>query len=236
MAAEDDNKKKDAGQAEAAANGPPAAEDDDSPEAHLHDVELKASLGLIQGCTVIIGSIIGSGIFISPGGVLMGTGSINLALLVWLFSGIYSMIGAYCYAELGCMIRKAGGDYIYIYDALGPFIAFMRLWAECLIVRPCTITIVALTFAKYAVKPFFPACEPPDESVRLLAAVCICESLLRLPGMAWVMRILVRPARSISDKWPGGLWNWLLSCGGSGRQEREKMNLVPSSKRAHSVT
>ena len=54
----------------------------------------------------------------------------------------------------------------------------MRLWAECLIVRPCTITIVALTFAKYSVKLIFPECEPPDDSVRMLAAVCICEIIL----------------------------------------------------------
>lgn len=138
-------------------------------------IELKPTLGLIQGCTIIIGSIIGSGIFIAPGGVLIGTGSINLALCIWLSSGVFSMIGAYCYAELGCMIRKPGGDYTYILDTLGPFVGFLRLWAECLIVRPCTITIVALTFAKYASKPFFPECEPPDEGVRLLAAMCICK-------------------------------------------------------------
>ena len=69
---------------------------------------------------------------------------------------------------------QPGGDYTYILDSLGPFIGFVRLWAECLIVRPCTITIVALTFAKYSVKLIFPECDPPDESVKLLAAVCIC--------------------------------------------------------------
>merc|ERR1719150_390395 len=137
-------------------------------------VGLKASLGLMQGCTIIVGSIIGSGIFISPGGVLKETGSVNMSLTIWILSGLYSMIGAYCYAELGLLIRKPGGDYTYILDSLGPFIGFVRLWAECLIVRPCTITIVALTFAKYSVKLLFPECEPPDDSVRMLAAVCIC--------------------------------------------------------------
>lgn len=137
-------------------------------------VGLKASLGLIQGCTIIVGSIIGSGIFIAPGGVLKQTGSVNMSLTIWILSGLYSMIGAYCYAELGLLIRKPGGDYTYILDSLGPFIGFVRLWAECLIVRPCTITIVALTFAKYSVKLIFPECEPPDDSVRMLAAVCIC--------------------------------------------------------------
>ena len=138
-------------------------------------VKLKPRLGLVSGCTVIVGSIIGSGIFISPGGVLSCTGSINMALVVWILSGIFSMMGAYCYAELGCMIKKSGADYAYIMDTFGPFVGFMRLWAECLIVRPCIITIVALTFAKYAAKPFFPECEPPDDAIRLLACCCICK-------------------------------------------------------------
>ena len=138
-------------------------------------VELKVNIGLLQGCTIIVGTIIGSGIFISPSGVLMQTGSINLALVIWCLSGLFSMIGAYCYAELGCMIRKPGGDYAYIMDTFGPFVGFVRLWAECIIVRPCTITIVALTFSKYAAKPFFPECDPPDDCVRILAAICICK-------------------------------------------------------------
>ena len=139
-------------------------------------VELKPRLGLTQGCTVIIGCIIGSGIFVSPGGVLLGTGSINMALAVWVICGLFSMIGAICYAELGCMIKKSGGDYAYIHLTFGSFVAFIRLWAECIVVRPCTITIVALTFSTYAAKPFFPECQPPDEAIRILAAVCICKS------------------------------------------------------------
>ena len=107
--------------------------------------------------------------------MVQNTGSVNLSLVVWLLSGLYSMVGAYCYAELGCMIKKSGADYAYIMDTFGPFVGFMRLWAECLIVRPCIITIVALTFAKYAAKPFFPECEPPDDAIRLLACCCICK-------------------------------------------------------------
>lgn len=138
-------------------------------------VELKPKMSLLNGCTVIVGSIIGSGIFVSPSGVLANTGSVNMALTVWIISGVFSMVGAYCYAELGCMIRKTGADYAYIMVSFGPFMAFIRLWVECIIVRPCSQAIVALTFAIYATKPFFPECDPPDESVRLLAAVCICK-------------------------------------------------------------
>ena len=138
-------------------------------------VELKPKMTLLNGCTVIVGSIIGSGIFVSPSGVLMQTGSINMAIMVWIISGVFSMVGAYCYAELGCMIKKTGADYAYIMVTFGPFMAFIRLWVECIIVRPCSQAIVALTFSIYACKPFFPECDPPDESVRLLAAICICK-------------------------------------------------------------
>ena len=132
-------------------------------------------MSLLNGCTVIVGSIIGSGIFVSPSGVLRETGSVNMALMVWIISGVFSMVGAYCYAELGCMIKKTGADYAYIMVTFGPFLAFIRLWVECIIVRPCSQAVVALTFSIYACKPFFPECDPPDESVRLLAAICICK-------------------------------------------------------------
>lgn len=56
------------------------------------DVGLKAKMSLLNGCTVIVGSIIGSGIFVSPTGVLMNTGSVNMALIVWVASGLFSMV------------------------------------------------------------------------------------------------------------------------------------------------
>jgi len=136
-------------------------------------VELKQNMTMLNGCNVIVGSIIGSGIFVSPSGVLMNTGSVNMSLVVWIVSGIFSMVGAICYAELGCMIKNSGADYAYIMVTFGRGLAFLRLWIECMIIRPATITIVALTFSIYALKPFFPECDPPDEATRLLAVLCI---------------------------------------------------------------
>ncbi|XP_049823816.1 large neutral amino acids transporter small subunit 1 [Aethina tumida] len=138
------------------------------------EITLKPKMTLINGVTVIVGSIIGSGIFVSPSGVLKHTGSVNVSLIVWTVSGIFSMVGAYCYAELGTMIRKSGADYAYIMETFGPFVAFIRLWIECMIVRPCSQAIVALTFSQYVMKPFFPECDAPDNAARLLAVWCIC--------------------------------------------------------------
>lgn len=136
-------------------------------------VRLKPKMTLLNGCTVIVGSIIGSGIFVAPKGVLANTGSVGLSIVVWILSGLYSLVGAFCFAELGCMIPKSGADYAYIMTSFGPFLAFIRLWIECMIVRPTSQAIVALTFALYALRPIYPDCDPPVEAVKFLAVVCI---------------------------------------------------------------
>ncbi|KAL7016448.1 hypothetical protein ACKWTF_010030 [Chironomus riparius] len=96
-----------------------------------------------------------------------------MALVVWVISGLFSMVGAYCYSELGTMIKKSGADYAYIMTTFGPFMAFLRLWVECMIVRPCSQAIVALTFSVYVLKPIFPECDPPESVSRMLAMCCI---------------------------------------------------------------
>lgn len=150
-------------------------ERDASPAADGDVICLKPKMTLVNGVTVIVGSIIGSGIFVSPKGVLKDTGSVGMSLVVWIASGIFSLVGAWCYAELGCMITKTGADYAYIMESFGSFVAFMRLWVECMIVRPCSQAIVALTFALYVLRAIYQDCEPPEEAKRYLACICIGE-------------------------------------------------------------
>lgn len=90
------------------------------------------------------------------------------------------------------MIKKSGADYAYIMETFGPFMAFIRLWIECMIVRPCSQAIVALTFSTYVLKPFFPDCSPPDDSARLLAVCCICKYIRTLNPTIKVQQIQIR--------------------------------------------
>lgn len=137
---------------------------------------LKPKMNLVNGVTVIVGSIIGSGIFVSPKGVLTNTGSVGMSIIVWVICGVFSLIGAYCYAELGCMITKSGADYAYIMESFGSFVAFIRLWVECMIVRPCSQAIVAMTFSFYVLRPLYPDCDPPADVIIYLSLICIGKS------------------------------------------------------------
>ena len=130
---------------------------------------------LLNGVTLIVGCIIGSGIFVSPTGVLANAGSVGVALILWALCGIISTLGALCYAELGCCIPRSGGDYSYILEIFGPLPAFLRLWVGLVVIRPSLSAIVALTFGEYAVKRFYPDCPVPGNVAKLLAFVCICE-------------------------------------------------------------
>lgn len=138
-------------------------------------VKMKKELGLLEGVAIILGIIFGSGIFISPKGVLQEVGAVGTSLVIWVLCGVLSMIGALCYAELGTAIPKSGGDYAYIYEAYGPLPAFLYLWDATVIFVPSTNAIMGLTFASYVFQPLFAAgCSVPTIGLQLFAAVTIC--------------------------------------------------------------
>uniref|UniRef100_A0A1A9WTC3 Amino acid permease/ SLC12A domain-containing protein n=1 Tax=Glossina brevipalpis TaxID=37001 RepID=A0A1A9WTC3_9MUSC len=153
-------------------------------------VKLKKRINLIDGVAIIVGVIVGAGIFVSPKGVLKYSGSIGQSIVVWILCGVLSMLGALCYAELGTMIPKSGGDYAYIGAAFGPLAAFLYLWVALLILVPTGNAITALTFAQYLLQPFWPSCDAPIEAVQLLAAVITCLlTVINCYNVKWVTRV-----------------------------------------------
>eukprot|EP00057_Strongylocentrotus_purpuratus_P014454 XP_011668928.1 PREDICTED: cystine/glutamate transporter-like [Strongylocentrotus purpuratus] len=128
---------------------------------------------LIDCISIVIGIIIGGGIFISPKGVLVNTGSTGWALVVWVLCGVMSMFGGLCYAELGTTFTVSGGDFVYILDAFGPVPAFVRIWTRIVAVRTGSRAINSVSFAYYVLLPFYMGCEVPFVVTRLIGAALL---------------------------------------------------------------
>jgi basic amino acid/polyamine antiporter, APA family len=104
--------------------------------------ELSRELGASHAAAVVVGTIIGSGIFLVPSEMMQAVGSAKLVYLAWIVGGILSFFGALTYAELGAMKPEAGGEYVYVRDAYGPLAAFLYGWTWFVIAKPASIATV----------------------------------------------------------------------------------------------
>ena len=136
-------------------------------------VHVEKNLTIFSGVCFIVGSIIGSGIFLSPKSILENTDSVGLSLIVWALSGIISMLGALCYGELGSSIPKSGGEHAYLFEAFGPIPAFLFAWTATIVIRPSAAAVISMIFAEYVARPFYDGCDVPVYIIKLLAFFCI---------------------------------------------------------------
>ena len=145
----------------------------------LTSIRLRRRLGPFSAAAVIVGTMIGSGIFISPGAVLaLSGGALVPCLLVWTGCGLLCTLASLAYIELAS-VAPSGGEFAVLLHAfgpmhefLGPLPAFLFAWMTCLVSRPANTAIHSLTVAEYCVRPWFGAdCQPPPLAIPL-AALC----------------------------------------------------------------
>jgi len=117
--------------------------------------ELVKGLGLYDASTIVMGSMIGSGIFIVSAEISREVGSPGLLLLSWVVSGLMTVIGAVTYGELAAMMPHAGGQYVYLREAFGPLSGFLYGWSLFLVIQTGTMAAVAVGFGKF-LGVFFP--------------------------------------------------------------------------------
>ena len=117
---------------------------------------LVQSLGLFSSTALVVGSMIGSGVFIVDADIARGTNSPALLLGAWVLTAVLTMTAALSYGELAAMMPKAGGQYVYLRESLGPLWGFLYGWTLFLVIQTGTIAAVAVAFGKF-LGVFFPA-------------------------------------------------------------------------------
>ena len=111
--------------------------------------EFKHGLGLLDSTMIVIGSMIGSGIFIVSADIARTVGSPGMLLVVWLITGLITVTGALSYGELAGMMPQAGGQYVYLREAYNPLVGFLYGWTSFLVIQTGTIAAVAVAFARF---------------------------------------------------------------------------------------
>ena len=117
-----------------------------SSETKTQAATLSRGLGVSHAIAIVVGTIIGSGIFLVPTEMMQAVGSAGLVYLAWIVGGLLSFAGALTYAELGAMKPQAGGEYVYIRDAYGPLPGFLYAWTWFAIAKPASIATLATGF------------------------------------------------------------------------------------------
>src|SRR5580704_1064590 len=145
---------------------------------------LSRDLGVSHASAIVVGTIIGSGIFLVPTEMMQAVGSARLVYLAWIVGGALSLAGAITYAELGAMKPQAGGEYVYIREAYGPLPAFLYAWTWFAVAKPASVATLTIGFVR--ILGTFPAFDPFNQVairspfavsygqlVAIAAAVCI---------------------------------------------------------------
>src|SRR5438874_4113867 len=138
-------------------------------------VELRRTLSLRDLIFITVGTVIGSGIFLTPGGVVRDAGSGGMALAAWIVGGVLSLLGALTFAELGAANPDSGGLYAYLKEAFGPLPAFLYGWTMFLVIGSGSLATLAAAFPRYVAA--FVALAPATAAGRSVAVIAAVTAI-----------------------------------------------------------
>jgi basic amino acid/polyamine antiporter, APA family len=171
----------------------------------------KRVLGPFDATMIVIGGIIGSGIFINPYIVAQRLDSTALVIGAWVAGAVIALIGALVYAELGAMSPAAGGQYVYLRDAYHPLVAFLYGWVLLFMIEAGAMAAVAMTFAEYAIRFATDAPHAGGGAVRVVAVAAIVflsaiNYLGVIPGSRLLNVFVVLKVAALAVLIAAGLW------------------------------
>ena len=124
----------------------------------------------------MVGLILGSGIFLSPGLVAAVSNSTGMMLIIWVSAGFLGMMGALCYCELAGIFKLAGSNYVNVLKIYGNVPAFLCAWTTCIVIDPSSIAAIGLTIGLYLAKPFYSSDAEAESTAKILAFLVITIS------------------------------------------------------------
>ena len=152
-------------------------------------LSLKKELTLSSGVAIIVGQIIGSGIFITPKSILHYAGSFGASLVMWLVGALVAIAGGLCYIELGLLVKRGGGESGYLTEAysfkmrskwselFGSLLGFLFVWSNVCILRTASLSIQSLTCAGYLTQPLYGTKQVPGYLLKAVAFVVLGKRL-----------------------------------------------------------
>jgi len=170
-----------------------------SEQAKKPEVGFVRAIGLFDGTMIVVGSMIGSGIFIVAADITRQTGSSGGLLLAWIITGLLTISAALSYGELAAMFPHAGGQYVYLREAYSPLWGFLYGWTLFLVIQTGTIAAVAVAFARY-LGVIFPAISPKTwivEPVALGSRYAISLSVQQLVGVLMIVLLTYLNTRGV---------------------------------------
>lgn len=150
-------------------------------------ISLKRDITLFSAVGVIIGMMVGSGIYVTPQSILSHGGSFGVCMILWMVVAMVAVCGGLCYVELGLLVRKSGGEFTYVVEAysfkhrnkgftvLGALMGFLCVWVSFCMTGTSSLAISVLLCARYFIQPFFVGCCVSELAVKCFAVAVLSK-------------------------------------------------------------